>query len=175
MYVSSWIIVAVLVITFYYIVKRFKKTESHIVNPPKVEKISAVVDEELTDDQKQMVNHISAWRERSSKEMPIYEEMLKLSKQEFQTWLFFRVQKPNRHKLLTEMVRHEGKTGSFEKEKKERISELFKAVDHPPSIEFAQAIFKKDNRKMVQILHDENVYGDEIQGAIFANGKYPIL
>ncbi|MFH1233025.1 MAG: hypothetical protein V1649_00010 [Patescibacteria group bacterium] len=122
----------------------------------------------LTNDQKQMLNHIAKYRERSGKEMPTYEEMLKLSKEEFQTWLFFRVQKSNRNKLLTEMIEHEEKTGSFGKESREIILELLEKEVDSPHLQFAQGIFKKDNKKMVQILEDENVGGDEIRDSIFA-------
>ena len=115
-----------------------------------------------------MLNHIAEYRKRSGKEMPTYEEMLKLSKEEFQTWLLFRVQKPNRNKLLTEMIEHEEKTGSFGKESRERISELLEKEVDSPYLQFAQGIFKKDNKKMVQILEDENVGGDEIRDSIFA-------
>ena len=115
-----------------------------------------------------MLSHIAEYRKRSGKEMPTYEEMLKLSKEEFQTWLLFKVQKPNRNKLFTEMIEHEGKTSSFEKESKERISELLEKEVDSPHLKFAQGIFKKDNKKMVQILEDENVGGDEIRDSIFA-------
>ena len=47
-------------------------------------------DDDLTDDQKQMLSHIAEYRKRSGKEMPTYEEMLKLSKEEFQTWLLLK-------------------------------------------------------------------------------------
>lgn len=131
-------------------------------------KEAPTIEDNLTDDQKQMLNHIAEYRKRSGREMPTYEEMLKLSKEEFQTWLLFRVQKPNRNKLLTEMIEHGEKTGSFGKESRERISELLEKEIDSPHLQFAQGIFKKDNKKMVQILEDENVGGDEIRDSIFA-------
>ena len=69
------------------------------------------------------------------------------------------------------MIEHEGKTSSFEKESKERISELLEKEVDSPHLKFAQGIFKKDNKKMVQILEDENVGGDEIQRLHFCKGN----
>jgi Mg2+ and Co2+ transporter CorA len=131
-------------------------------------KEAPIIEDDLTDDQKQMLNHIAEYRKRSGREIPAYEEMLKLSKEEFQTWLFFRVQKPNRNELLAEMIEHEEKTGSFGKESKERISELLEKEIDSSHLEFAQGIFKKDNKQIIQILEDENVAGDEIRDSIFA-------
>lgn len=123
---------------------------------------ASLIEEGLNKDQIQLLNYIAEYRERSGKEMPTYEEMLKLNREEFESWLFFRIQKPNRKKLLMEMIEHENKLGSFEKGGKKEISSLLEKEISSSNVDFAQGVFKKSNKKMVQTLEDDDILRDEI-------------
>jgi len=120
-----------------------------------------------------MANHIAKYRKKSGKKMPTYEEMLGLNKEEFLSWVLFRIIGLNREKLLEEMVEHEDKTGSFAKTGRE---------DDPAHIKFILDAFKNSKSKEViahlQSLTDivnkygykdsDNREGDIIRDIIFA-------
>ena len=54
-----------------------------------------------------------------SEKIPTYDEMLEMSEDDFKKWILIRIQKPNRDRLLLEMIGHEARTKSF-----------YKTVDH---------------------------------------------
>lgn len=171
MYIPIWIIVIVAAVGFWYVLQRLKRVENHVgVSKSTEQEIDARND--LTPDQKEMLKHISAYRQRTGKEMPTYKEMLALSKEEHQSWLIFRALKDNREKLLAEMIEHEEKTGSFGKTAR---------GNDPPHTKLVLDVFKKDRSEEVtdvlQRLSDtanelgyekDGGKGDIIRDAIYA-------
>lgn len=47
--------------------------------------------------------------------MPTYDEMLEMDEEKCGEWILLRTEKPNREKLIEEMIDHEERTKSFEK------------------------------------------------------------
>ena len=137
MYIPTWILIIIIIVVFYYIIKRFRKIESHISTSENQENPLL---EGLTNDQKQMANHIAKYKKKNGKEMPTYEEMLGLNEEEFVSWVLFRIIGPNREKLIKEMVEHEDKTGSYAKTGRK---------DDPAHIRFILDAFKKNKNKEV--------------------------
>ena len=102
MYIPTWILViGIIVAIYFFIVKRSKKSNENS-SISSQEKTPTVDD--FDGDQKDMLKHLSDYRKRSGKQMPTYEEMLEMNKDELQTWALYRVQKENRKELLVEMI-----------------------------------------------------------------------
>lgn len=142
MYIPTWIIVLGIIVAIYYFsVKRYKKNTISSVLQTKEPTI-----EDLSDEQKEMLNHLSNYRKRTGKQTPTYEEMLSLNQDEFQTWMIIRTQKENREALLNEMIEHEEETGSFAKTLK---------PTHKPHEKLIVDVFKKEKSKeVVEALED---------------------
>jgi hypothetical protein len=124
--------------------------------------------DDLDGDQKGMSKHLSDYRKRTGKQMPTYDEMLKMNEDELRTWTLYRIQKENREKLLEEMITHEEKTSSLRKTVRKKITAGEQAVlnvfDRNKSSGTVDAL-----RKMGKILlEDDKEEKDFVMDAIFA-------
>lgn len=96
------------------------------------------------------------------KEKPVYEQILQMDKDEFQTWMLMRIQAPEQDSLLKEMIGHEEKTGSFAKTFRE---------DDPDYYKLFIDLFNKDKSESVKkVLNDAKAmlekYGYKSEGDV---------
>lgn len=81
------------------------------------------------------------YAKKGASKKPLYEEILQMDKESFQTWMLMRIQKPEQERMLQEMVDHEEKTGSYEKTFRE---------DDPSFYKLFLDLFKRDKSKKTQ-------------------------
>jgi len=132
----------------------------------------------LTEDQQKMLSHIADYRKRTGKEIPTYEEMIEMPRDEFYTWLFYKTQKPHRRKFHRELTTHEERTGNFGSLKDEEILEMldWKAeVSSKDVAGLARGIVEKGNEKLVETISDEKFYGDKVRDILYAKAVTDFL
>lgn len=94
MFIPTWILIIVIAgVVFYY----FRKRKANNIHP------------------------LTKTAMKTNNKNPTYDEMLKLDEKEFQQWLLIR-NETDREKLLSEMIDHEERTGSFRKTAKKEIT-----------------------------------------------------
>ena len=100
MYIPIWILIVAIIAIFYFIIKRFRKIESHL--------------------------NIS--KGEVGAKIPTYDEMLKMNEDDFKKWITIRSEKPNRIVLLQEMIDQETRTHSFANTARKEITPASQAV-----------------------------------------------
>ena len=130
MYIPIWILMVVIVgAAFYYFSKKQKEM------PAQQKAISqsnlGEADKDWLDDENWkeiMLQHLSKYPQRTGKNMPTYDEILKLDEDEFKAWLFVMANSDHEKDTLEQMIDHEERTHSFEKTKREDASVFTKAI-----------------------------------------------
>ena len=164
MYIPTWILVIGIIVAIYYFwIKRQKKNNTSGIFQEKVPTI-----DDLDGDQKDMLKHLADYRKKTGKQMPTYEERLKMDKDEMRTWTLYRVQKENREKLLEEMIAHEEKTGSLRKTVRKEITEGEQAVLNVFDREKSSGTVNALNKMGEILLEDDKEEKDFVMDAIFA-------
>ena len=81
------------------------------------------------------IQHLQKFPKRTGREIPTYEELLELEKDEFKAWMFVKASAEFQEQTLEEMINHESVTGSFSKTVRE---------DDPPQQKLILDIFIKE-------------------------------
>ncbi len=161
MYIPIWVLIGISIVSFfaYLHAKSTKETKSK------------VNDESW---RTKLLEHAAKWKEITGRDAPTYEEMLELSEDYFETFLYLCAGVPEYQKiLLQEMREHELKTGSFTKDQAnepwqiQAVSRMFSLVEGE---EVTEAIASLDKVAKKYGMPDDGK--DPVKMAIYAKAGH---
>ena len=144
MFIPTWILIIVIAgVAFYYFRQHKNKNSSPEIHP--LIKIAM----------------------KTNNENLTYDQMLKLDEKEFQQWLLLR-NETDREKLLSEMIDHEERTGSFRKTAKKEITGAEQAIFDVFDIDKSARIVRTFGKVKEALTEGEKEGIDLAETAIFA-------
>lgn len=140
MHIPTWILIVIVTgVAFYY----FRKRKANNIHP------------------------LTKTAMKTNNRNPTYDQMLKLDEKEFQQWLLIR-NETDREKLLSEMIDHEERTGSFRKTTQGEITGAQQAVLNVFDKQKSAEIVKTFGEVKKVLMEDEEEETDLVEDAIFA-------